>query len=178
LPAIIVGGACGGLACSWTKARAARQVRMRLSYPWLCKTGNFTPLWRQVQHRKRIEQAWKKFKMLRLTYCVMITTAVSMYSSQILAEPQPAVIPDYSVEKSCEIFMGRPRPLAACLFQESHYRGEVADIWTRIPDPDRGKCAELANQSERGKYQVLSRCLRAAISEAAWKDAVGSIKKN
>jgi hypothetical protein len=33
-----------------------------------------------------------------------------------------------------------------------------------------------ARQSERAKYEVLSRCLRAAISEAAWKDATATIK--
>jgi hypothetical protein len=49
-------------------------------------------------------------------------------------------------------------------------------MWPKTADPERGKCVELAGQSERGKYQVLSRCLRAAISEAAWKDAVGTIK--
>ena len=78
-----------------------------------------------------------------------------------------------AVEKSCGI-AGHPRPLALCLSQETNYRGEVSSMWAQTPDPDQDKCAQLASMSERGKYQVLSRCLRAAISEASWKDAVGT----
>ncbi len=99
-----------------------------------------------------------------------------VFSRPVYAEPQTTTLPDYSIKKSCQVFAGHPRSLALCLFQEAHHRGEATGMWARTPDPERGKCAELAGMSEREKYQVLSRCLRAAISEAAWKDAVGSIK--
>ncbi|MBO0734241.1 MAG: hypothetical protein J2P49_07995 [Methylocapsa sp.] len=92
------------------------------------------------------------------------------------AERQAAIMPDFSLEATCGLFTGHPRPLALCLAQEARFRGEVTALWGRAPDPGRGKCADLAAQSERGKYQVLSRCLRAALSEAEWKEAVGSIK--
>jgi hypothetical protein len=78
--------------------------------------------------------------------------------------------------KSCAMFAAHPRPLALCQDEETYYRGQVMGIWTRAPAPGREKCSELASQSERAKYEVLSRCLRAAISEAAWKDVVGTIK--
>ncbi len=87
-------------------------------------------------------------------------------------------LPDYSIEKSCTLFTGHPRPLALCLDQESRYRGVVSGTsgsWARAPVPGREQCAGLAGRSERGKYEVLARCLRAAISEAAWKDTVGTI---
>jgi hypothetical protein len=116
--------------------------------------------------------------MLKSIYSSIATMGfiVFVFSPPVYADPHTTVLPDFSIAKSCEVFAGHPRPLALCLFQESHFRGEATGMWERTPDPDRGKCAELAGQSERGKYQVLSRCLRAAISEAAWKDAVGTIK--
>jgi len=116
--------------------------------------------------------------MLRSVYFAIVTAGAFafVFSPPVCADPQTNVLPDYSIEKSCQVFAGHPRPLALCLVQESHFRGEATGMWPKTSDPERGKCAELADQSERGKYQVLSRCLRAAISEAAWKDAVGTIK--
>jgi hypothetical protein len=64
------------------------------------------------------------------------------------------------------MFAAHPRPLALCQDEETYYRGVVTGMWTRAPAPGREKCSELASQSERAKYEVLSRCLRAAISEA------------
>lgn len=116
--------------------------------------------------------------MLRLIYFVAIITGVSLYHRPILAEPQPWDIPNYSIQKSCELFNSHLRPLAVCLSQEIHSRGEAAEIWARTPESGRGKCADLAHRSERGKYQVLSRCLKAAISEAAWKGAADSSENN
>ena len=116
--------------------------------------------------------------MIRSKY-IAIAMACSVelvMSYPSLAEPQPVALPDFPIEKSCSLFAGHPRPLALCLSQETLYRGEVTGMWTRTPTPDQEKCAALAIQSERGKYQVLSRCLRAAISEAAWKDAVGTVR--
>lgn len=111
--------------------------------------------------------------MIRL---IFITSVIAI-SGPALADPQPMGLPDFPIEKSCSLFAEHPRPLALCLSQESHYRGEVTGAWTSAPVPSREKCAGLASQSERGKYEVLARCLRAAISEAAWKDAVGTIKR-
>jgi hypothetical protein len=71
---------------------------------------------------------------------------------------------------------GASAPAGFVQDEETYYRGQVMGIWTRPPAPGREKCSELASQSERAKYEVLSRCLRAAISEAAWKDVVGTIK--
>jgi hypothetical protein len=93
-----------------------------------------------------------------------------------LADSLPIGSPVFSIEKSFSLFNAHPRPLALCQYQETYYRGEVTGIWTRAPVPGREKCSELARQSEREKYEVLSRCLRAAISEAAWKDAAGTMK--
>jgi hypothetical protein len=98
-------------------------------------------------------------------------------SGPVLAEPGPMGLPDFSIEKSCSMFAGHPRPLVICQDVESHYRGEVASSWARTPSAGRDACAKLAAESVRGKYEVLARCLRTAISEAAWKDAVGSIKQ-
>jgi hypothetical protein len=125
-------------------------------------------------------KAWKKFKMLKSTYFAIMTAGATAlaFCPPVCVEPQPTAVPDFSIEKSCGMFAGHPRPLALCLSQETNYRGEVTGMWAKTPDPDRGKCAQLASLSERGKYQVLSRCLRAAISEASWKDAVGTIQAN
>ena len=99
-------------------------------------------------------------------------------SSPAMADSRPTGLPDFSIEKSCAMFAAHPRPLALCQDEEtySYYRGVVTGMWTRAPAPGREKCSELASQSERAKYEVLSRCLRAAISEAAWKDATATIK--
>src|SRR5262249_17084800 len=111
--------------------------------------------------------------MIRSVYFAIVTAGAFafVFSPPVCADPQTNVLPDYSIEKSCQVFAGHPRPLAVLSPRISFSRrgnGNVAN--------ERGKCAELAGQSERSKYQVLSRCLRAAISEAAWKDAVGTIK--
>jgi hypothetical protein len=84
-------------------------------------------------------------------------------------------LPDFSIENS--LFEGHPRPLALCQDLESRYRGEVTGSWAYTPPAGRDACVKLATQSQRGKYEVLARCLRTAISEAAWKDAVGTIKQ-
>jgi hypothetical protein len=110
--------------------------------------------------------------MIRSTFIA----AVMAISSPALADSLPMGLPDFSIEKSCSMFAAHPRPLALCQYEETYYRGEVTGLWTRSPVPGREKCSELASQSERGKYEVLSRCLRAAISEAAWKDAALTIK--
>ena len=96
--------------------------------------------------------------MIRSTFIA----AVMAISSPAMADSRPTGLPDFSIEKSCAMFAAHPRPLALW--------------WTRAPAPGREKCSELASQSERAKYEVLSRCLRAAISEAAWKDATATIK--
>ena len=108
--------------------------------------------------------------MLKLACFVAIIIGVSLYHRPVLAEPQ--------IQKSCELFNSHLPPLAVCLSQEIHSRDEVAENWARTPEPGRGKCADLAHRSERGKYQMLSRCLRAAISEAVWKGAADTIKSN
>jgi hypothetical protein len=109
---------------------------------------------------------------------VTFLAAMMAISVPAMADPAPMELPDFQIEKSCSLFTGHPRPLALCEDNESHYRAEVTDSWTRTPTPGREQCATLASQSERGKYEVLARCLRAAISEAAWKDAVGTIKNS
>jgi hypothetical protein len=114
--------------------------------------------------------------MIRKFYLPAGAAGALWFSAAAFAEPQPMIMPDFSLEQTCGLFAGHPRPLALCMSQESRYRGDVTGLWSRAPDLDRGKCADLAAKSERGKYQVLSRCLRAAISEAEWKDAVGTIK--
>jgi hypothetical protein len=103
--------------------------------------------------------------------------AVMAISVPAMADPAPMGLPDFPIEKTCLLFAGHPRPLALCQDVETRYRAEVTGSWTRTPDLGREQCTKLAGQSERGKYEVLARCLRAAISEAAWKDAVGSIKQ-
>jgi hypothetical protein len=110
--------------------------------------------------------------MMRSTFIA----AVMAISSPALAESLPMGLLDFSIEKSCSMFAAHPRPLALCLDEETYYRGQVTGMWTRAPVPGRDKCSELASQSERGKYEVLSRCLRAAISEVAWKEAAATIK--
>jgi hypothetical protein len=110
--------------------------------------------------------------MMRSTFIA----AVMAISSPALADSLPVGLPDFSIEKSCSMFAAHPRPLALCQDEETYYRGEVTGLWARAPVPDREKCVALAGRSERGKYEVLARCLRAAISEAAWKGAVGTIK--
>ena len=94
-----------------------------------------------------------------------------------IANPVPMGLPDFSIEKSCSLFIGHPRPLVLCQDTETRYRGEVTSSWPQTPGPDRDACVKLATQAERGKYEVLARCLRTAISGAAWKDAVGTIKQ-
>jgi hypothetical protein len=93
------------------------------------------------------------------------------------SDPAAIAVPDFSIQKSCSLFTGHPRPLALCQEIESNYRTEVASSWARTPPTERETCVKLAGQSERGKYEVLARCLRTAISEAAWKDAVASVKQ-
>ena len=93
------------------------------------------------------------------------------------ADSIPGNVPDFSVDQSCAIFAGHPRPLTVCQESESHFRDVVVSMWIGSPVLGQEQCAKLAAQSERGKYEVLARCLRAAISEAAWKDAVGTIKR-
>jgi hypothetical protein len=110
--------------------------------------------------------------MIRSTF----VAAVMAISGPALADSLPMGLADFSIEKSCSMFAAHPRPLALCLDEETYYRGQVTGMWARAPVPDREKCAELAGRSERGKYEVLERCLRAAISEAAWKGAVGTIR--
>jgi hypothetical protein len=119
-----------------------------------------------------MERLERRLAMMRSTFIA----AVMAISSPALADSRPTGLPDFSIEKSCAMFAAHPRPLALCQDEETYYRGQVMGIWTRAPAPGREKCSELASQSERAKYEVLSRCLRAAISEAAWKDAVGTIK--
>ena len=92
------------------------------------------------------------------------------------ADPAPVGLPDFSIDKSCAIFAGHPRTMALCEDTETHFRTEVTGSWPRAPVPGRERCSQLASQSERGKYEVLARCLRAAMREAAWQDIVGSIK--
>lgn len=106
----------------------------------------------------------------------MLFAAGGLAAGSALADAQPMAMPDFSIEKSCSLFNGHPRPLALCLSQESYYREQVTGLWARAPVPGREACAGLAAQSERGKYEVLSRCLRASISEAAVKDAVGTVR--
>jgi hypothetical protein len=110
--------------------------------------------------------------MIRSTFIATVMTI----STPALADSRPLGLPDFSIEKSCAIFAAHPRPLALCQDEETYYRGQVTGLWTRAPLPDGEKCADLASQSERGKYEVLARCLRAAISEAAWKNAAATIK--
>lgn len=116
--------------------------------------------------------------MIKFTFfAALIAGAAALAGAgSAMADSQPMALPDFSIETSCSLFAGHPRPLALCLSQESSYRGEVTGMWAQAPSSGREKCAVLASQSERGKYQVLSRCLRASISEAAWKDAVGTIR--
>jgi hypothetical protein len=95
-------------------------------------------------------------------------------SGPALADSLPMGLPDFSIEKSCSICAAHPRPLALCL--DEYYRGQVTGMWARAPVPDREKCAGFDGRSDLGKYEVLARCLRAAISEAAWKGAVETIK--
>ncbi|HUI21815.1 MAG TPA: hypothetical protein VLZ74_12320 [Methylocella sp.] len=111
--------------------------------------------------------------MIRL----MFFATLMAIAAPALADPAPMELPDFSIEKSCSLFAGHPRPLALCQDVESHYRAEVTGSWARTPESEREACVKLAGQSERGKYEVLARCLRTAISEAAWKDAVGTIKQ-
>ena len=111
--------------------------------------------------------------MIRATWFA----AVMAISGLALADSLHMGLPDFSIEKSCSMFAAHPRPLVFCQEQESRYRGEVTGTWARAPVPERERCAGLAGRSERGKYEVLARCLRTAISEAAWKDSVGSIKQ-
>lgn len=108
---------------------------------------------------------------------IAFLAALMAFCGPVLADPGPMGVPDFSIEKSCSLFAGHPRPLVACQDSESHFRSEVTGSWARTPAPGREACVKLATQSERGKYEVLARCLRTAISEAAWKDAVGSIKQ-
>jgi hypothetical protein len=105
----------------------------------------------------------------------LIATVLAI-SSPALADSLPMGLPDFSIEKSCAMFAAHPRPLALCQDEETYYRGQVTGLWARAPVPDQEKCAALASRSERGKYEVLSRCLRTAISEAAWKNAAATIK--
>lgn len=105
-----------------------------------------------------------------------VATAMAM-SFSASAEAPPRDLPDFSVEKSCAMFLAHPRPLAHCQDQEVRYRSEVTGIWATAPADGREKCTGLAAQSERGKYEVLARCLRTSISEAAWKEAVGTISQ-
>ena len=107
---------------------------------------------------------------------IFLATMIAI-SAPAMADPSPMGLPDFSIEKSCSLFAGHPRPLAQSQDIESRYRAEVTGSWSRTPAPGREQCTQLAAQFERGKYEVLARCLRAAISEAAWKDAVGTIKE-
>lgn len=107
----------------------------------------------------------------------LFVSAMVAIAAPALADPAPMGLPDFSLEKSCAMFAGHPRPLVQCQDVESYYRNEVAGSWSRAPAAGREACVSLASQSERGKYEVLARCLRTAISEAAWKDVVGSLKK-
>ncbi len=111
--------------------------------------------------------------MMRLAFLA----ALVAISGPVLADPVPMGLPDFSIEKSCSLFIGHPRPLVLCQDTETRYRGEVTSSWPQTPGPDRDACVKLATQAERGKYEVLARCLRTAISGAAWKDAVGTIKQ-
>jgi hypothetical protein len=105
----------------------------------------------------------------------LIATVMAI-SRPALADSLPMGLPDFSIEKSCAMFAAHPRPLALCQDEETYYRGQVTGLWARAPVPDQEKCTALASRSERGKYEVLSRCLRTAISEAAWKNAAATIK--
>jgi hypothetical protein len=116
----------------------------------------------------------RRLAMMRLAFLAALVTI----SGPVLADPGPMGLPDFSIEKSCSLFAGHPRPLVLCQDTESRYRGEVASSWAQTPVLEREACVKLASQSQRGKYEVLARCLRTAISEAAWKDAVGSIKQS
>ena len=111
--------------------------------------------------------------MMEMSFFVIILAI----SAPAMADPSPQGLPDFPIEKSCSLFAGHPRPFVLCQDNESHYRAEVTGSWPRTPLPGREQCTKLASQSERGKYEVLARCLRAAISEAEWKDAVGTIKQ-
>jgi hypothetical protein len=102
--------------------------------------------------------------------------AMMAISAPAIADPAPMGLPDFSIEQSCSMFAGHPRPLTQCQDIESRYRAEVTASWTHTPVLGREQCTKMASQSERGKYEVLARCLRTAISEAAWKEAVGTIK--
>ncbi|HTV31655.1 MAG TPA: hypothetical protein VME69_00880 [Methylocella sp.] len=111
--------------------------------------------------------------MKRMTFFVFLVMA----GGAAQADSSPGSVPDFSVEGSCAMFAGHPRPLVQCQESEVYFRNEVVSLWTRTPAPGQEQCAKLAAQSERGKYEVLARCLRTAISEAAWKDSVGTIKQ-
>ena len=118
-----------------------------------------------------------KLAMIRVMFLAMASATAMAIPGPVSADSSPMGLPDFSIEKSCKMFAEHPRPLAVCQDQESSYRGEVAGEWSRTPVTGREACANLASKSERGKYEVLARCLRTAISEAAWKDAVGTIKQ-
>lgn len=107
----------------------------------------------------------------------LFAAAAMAISVSASADTTPMRMPDFSIEKSCSIFSAHPRPLALCADQESRYRGEVTGVWSNAPLQGRERCVGLASQSERGKYEVLARCLRTSISEAAWKEAVGTISQ-
>jgi hypothetical protein len=116
---------------------------------------------------------------MRMLAIFRVTSLAAMVAISVpaMADPAPMGLPDFPIEKTCSLFTGHPRPLALCQDIETRYRAEVTGSWTRTPGLGREQCTKLAGQSERGKYEVLARCLRAAISEAAWKDAVGTIKQ-
>jgi len=69
-------------------------------------------------------------------------------------------LPDFSIEKSCSLFAGHPRPLVLCQDTESRYRGEVASSWAQTPVLEREACVKLASQSQRGN----TRCSRAVCA--------------
>jgi hypothetical protein len=79
--------------------------------------------------------------MLKSTYfAIMMAGATALaFCPPVCAEPQPTAVPDFSIEKSCGMFAGHPRPLALCLSQETNYRGEVTGMWAKTPDPDPGE---------------------------------------
>lgn len=115
----------------------------------------------------------RSLAMTRVTLLAMMMAI----SAPAMADPSPMGLPDFPIDQSCSLFAGHPRPLALCQDVETRYRTEVTGSWSRTPEPGRDQCTKLASQSQRGKYEVLARCLRAAISEAAWKDAVGTVKQ-
>jgi len=87
--------------------------------------------------------------MMRLAFLAALVTI----SGPVLATPGPMGLPDFSIEKSCSLFAGHPRPLVLCQDTESRYRGESREFVGQTPVLEREACVKLASQSQRGKLR-------------------------